>query len=51
MKWTNADYPYEMNDLEPHVREKAIEIANQLRDERVVSELNIVSEAIKRAQE
>ncbi|WP_460692222.1 hypothetical protein [Mucilaginibacter puniceus] len=40
-----------MNDLEPHVREKAIEIANQLRDERVVSELNIVSEAIKRAQE
>ena len=51
MKWTNEDYPFEMNDLEPHVREKAIEIANQLKEERTVSELSIVPEAIKRAQE
>lgn len=51
MNWTNEDYPFEMNDLEPHVREKALEFANQLRAERTVSELNIVPEAIKRAQE
>jgi uncharacterized protein YdaT len=51
MKWTLENYPFEMNDLEPHVREKAIEIANQLSAERTVSELSVVPEAIKRAQE
>jgi uncharacterized protein YdaT len=51
MKWTNENYPFEMNDLEPHVREKAIEISNQLKQDNTVSELSIVPEAIKRAQE
>ena len=40
-----------MGELEPHVREKAIEIANQLKKEGQVKELSIVEEAIKRAQE
>jgi uncharacterized protein YdaT len=51
MNWTNEHYPFEMNELEPHVREKAIEIANQLKEDKSVSELSIVPEAIKRAQE
>ena len=51
MNWTNEHYPFEMNDLEPRVREKAIEIAGQLKEDRSVSELNIVPEAIKRAKE
>ncbi|WP_198952498.1 hypothetical protein [Mucilaginibacter sp. MD40] len=51
MVWNNEHYPFEMNDLEPQVREKAIEIANKLKEERTVSELSIVPEAIKQAQE
>ena len=51
MKWTLENFPLEMSDLEPHVREKAIEIANQLKTEGQVKELSIVDEAIKRAQE
>ncbi|EDM34558.1 hypothetical protein PBAL39_11190 [Pedobacter sp. BAL39] len=51
MKWTLENFPLEMGDLEPHVREKAIEIANQLKKEGQVKELAIVEEAIKRAQE
>jgi uncharacterized protein YdaT len=50
-KWTSDNYPFEMNELEPQVRDKAIEIANQLKENRTVSELSIVPEAIKRAQE
>ena len=30
MPWTKSDYPDSMKDLEIHVREKAIEIANAL---------------------
>jgi uncharacterized protein YdaT len=51
MNWTKEQYPFEMNDLEPHVREKAIEIANQLKKDRAVSELSIVPEAIKQAKQ
>ncbi len=51
MKWTSENFPLEMSDLEPHVREKAIEIANQLKKEGQVKELSVVEEAIKRAQE
>lgn len=50
-KWTSDNYPFEMNELEPKVRDKAIEIANQLKENHTVSELSIVPEAIKQAQE
>ena len=40
-----------MKDLDPRVREKAIEIANELRITKEVSELNIVEVAINRAQQ
>lgn len=51
MKWTLENHPLEMNDLDPKVREKAIEIANQLKKEGEINELSIVDEAIKRAQD
>lgn len=51
MKWTLENVPLEMSELEPRVREKAIEIANQLKKEGKIKELSIVEEAIKRAQE
>jgi len=40
-----------MQDLKPIIREKAIEIANKLKQERTVNELAIVEEAIKQAEE
>lgn len=40
-----------MEGLEPRVREKAIEIANQLKQQGTVRELSIVDEAIKQAME
>ena len=51
MDWTTEHFPLEMKDLDPRVREKAIEIANELRITREVSELNIVEVAINRAQQ
>lgn len=51
MEWSSDNYPIEMSDLEARVREKAIEIANQLRRERIIRELSIVDEAIRQAQE
>jgi uncharacterized protein YdaT len=51
MIWNEMNTPFEINELEPHVREKAIEIANQLKKDRTVSELSIVPEAIKRARQ
>ncbi|MES2446362.1 MAG: hypothetical protein V4546_04230 [Bacteroidota bacterium] len=51
MKWTSKNFPLEMEGLEPKVREKAIEIANQLKQEGRVKELSIVDEAIKQAIE
>ncbi|SDM84398.1 hypothetical protein [Pedobacter antarcticus] len=51
MKWTLENFPLEMGELEPHVKEKAIEIANELKKEGQIKELSIVDEAIKRAQE
>ncbi|MFF5384181.1 hypothetical protein [Pedobacter suwonensis] len=51
MAWTSEHYPFEMNELTPQVREKAIEIANDLKKTKEVSELNIVEVAINRAQQ
>jgi uncharacterized protein YdaT len=51
MTWTFENFPLEMQDLKPVVREKAIEIANKLKEDKTINELAIVEEAIKRAQE
>lgn len=51
MKWTLENYPLEMEGLDPVLKEKAIEIANQLKKERKVSELAVVDEAIRLARE
>lgn len=51
MEWIFENFPLEMSELEPHVREKAIEIANQLKKEGRVKDLSIVEEEIKQAQE
>lgn len=51
MKWTLENFPLEMNNMEPRVREKAIEIANQLKKEGKIKELSIVTEAIKQTEE
>jgi uncharacterized protein YdaT len=51
MTWTFENYPLEMRDLKPIIREKAIEIANKLKQEKTINELAIVEEAIKQAQE
>lgn len=41
----------EMEELEPRVKEKAIEIANRLKQEGEVRELSIVDQAIRQAKE
>jgi uncharacterized protein YdaT len=51
MEWTLENFPLEMNELEPQVRNKAIEIANKLKLEGKTPTLSIVEEAIKQAQE
>lgn len=51
MPWTLENFPLEMQELKPLVREKAIEIANRLKQERSVNELGIIEEAIKEAEE
>jgi uncharacterized protein YdaT len=51
MTWTLENFPLEMQELKPIVREKAVEIANRLKQERSVNELAIIEEAIKQAQE
>lgn len=51
MTWTLENFPLEMQDLKPQVREKAIEIANRMKQQRTVNELAIVEQAIKEAEE
>lgn len=51
MTWTLENFPLEMQDLNPQVREKAIEIANRMKQQRTVNELAIVEQAIKEAEE
>lgn len=50
MGWTFENYPAEMDDLDPRVRKKAIEVANDLLL-KGISEQEIITEAIKQAQE
>jgi len=51
MEWTLENFPVGMNDLDPKVREKAIEIANKLNKEGRIKESAVVDEAIQQAQE
>lgn len=50
MTWTKNDYPNSMKDLNEKVRNKAIEIANELLDENY-SESRAIPIAIDRAKE
>lgn len=52
MKWTFDNFPAEMKELEPHVREKAIEILNNPKQQlESVTESELTASAIKEAQE
>ncbi len=51
MAWTFEDFPLEMKDLTPQVREKAIEIANKLMVEKCLDEKEAIREAIEQAEE
>ncbi|MGB4398018.1 MAG: hypothetical protein WBJ10_01515 [Daejeonella sp.] len=51
MEWSLENFPVGMNDLDPKVRGKAIEIANQLKKEGRIKESTLVVEAIQQAQE
>jgi uncharacterized protein YdaT len=54
MKWNEQNYPAIMKNLEPHIREKAIEIANSLLDDghvggRTMPEARVIAIAISTA--
>lgn len=50
MKWTFENFGADLKDLNPLVRKKALEIANQLMDERYTEE-EAIKKAIKEAEE
>jgi uncharacterized protein YdaT len=50
MPWTYEDYPGSMKNLEPKIREKAIDIANALLEENM-EEGRAIAIATKKAQE
>ena len=51
MPWTKNDYPVSMKNLPDEVREKAIEIANALLDDRHMDEGIAIATAISRAKD
>jgi uncharacterized protein YdaT len=51
MPWTRNDYPVSMKNLPDEVREKAIEIANALLDDRHMDEGIAIATAISRAKD
>lgn len=51
MPWTKTDYPVSMKNLPVAVRNKAIEIANALLDERNMEEGIVIATAISRAKD
>jgi uncharacterized protein YdaT len=51
MPWTKSDYPNSMKNLPVEVREKAIEIANALLDEKSMDEGIAIATAISRAKD
>lgn len=51
MKWTFENFGADLKDLNPQVREKALEIANCLMEEEGYTEGKAIKEAIKEAEE
>jgi uncharacterized protein YdaT len=51
MPWTKTDYPNSMKNLPAAVRNKAIEIANAILEERHTDEGIAIATAISRAKE
>lgn len=51
MPWTKNDYPNSMKNLDPEVREKAIEIANALVTEEHYDDGKAIPIAIDKAKE
>ncbi|HLR32273.1 MAG TPA: hypothetical protein VK074_07280 [Fodinibius sp.] len=51
MKWTFENHGADLKNLEPQVREKALEIANHLMEEEDYSEGEAIKQAVKEAQE
>ncbi|MDC7999961.1 hypothetical protein POV26_02845 [Aequorivita todarodis] len=51
MNWTFRNFKPEIDKLAPQVREKAMEIANQLMEKGGISEENAIQQAIVRAEE
>lgn len=51
MPWTKKDYPASMKNLPKEIREKAIEIANALLDERDMDEGIAIATAVSRAKD
>lgn len=50
-KWTGDNFPENLNDLIPKVREKAIEIANQLLKSGKYNKEEAIHKAIQEAEE
>ena len=51
MPWNETSYPKLMDRLAPHVRERAIDIANTLVEHEGYSEPEAIEEAIERARQ
>lgn len=51
MSWTFEDFSVELEDLADEVRQKALEIANQLRQEKNYSKERAIRKAIEQAEE
>jgi uncharacterized protein YdaT len=50
MPWTKSDYPVSMKNLPKEVRDKTIEIANALLEERNMDEGIAIATAVSRGQ-
>ena len=51
MDWMFEDFKTDLDSLNPTVREKALEIANELMKEGKFTEKEAITKAIKRAEE
>lgn len=51
MKWTFENFEADLSDLNPKIRDKALEIANRLMEEGGYTKEEAIKEAIKEAEE
>ena len=51
MDWMFEDFRTDLDSLDPVIKEKALEIANQLMKQGKFTEKEAITEAIKRAEE